>query len=518
MTLGVMLNAYRGQQLYQCSGTAEVRLSQKCLMRRTGRTRGTIWRATKELRDSKYILPHVRDRKGRRRGNLRESRANEFDVNTYSFLRPTDAVRPVQQLQRFGIDHLGQLVDNYAGAHLINQTDESLKGRNLLYRNGLQYFSVPRAVVTETKMPWCMANLSASEFDVYVAVCWVASRQKTTEIKVDHATLREVSGVSQKTYQKALDALQNVNLIWVTGPMTGTKDLTIYLCDPESGDPIPMPEEDDENDPANWFTINSKGVTKKLVTNTGSADDREKQLRASLPLGDSVPISESGEMMIHCPYHDDRTPSCSVSPAKRVYYCHGCKKTGWFSALITKLNDDSPGQAIQRIATAAGKTVEFQEPPEQYYDYMDAQGKKVLKRVLRLKNKRFAQCRPVPGGWINNTDGVGPVLYNHQLLKAGHVVCITEGEKDSDSITQALYDTHGIIGVTSGGAKSWDPCLAKLLQGQIVTITPDHDDAGAGYAAAVAASLTAEGIAYRTLSFAEYGCKDVSEFLVSRAD
>ena len=29
-----------------------------------------------------------------------------------------------------------------------------------------------------------------------------------------------------------------------------------------------------------------------------------------------------------CPFHDERTPSFSVSPEKKTYYCFGCQRGG----------------------------------------------------------------------------------------------------------------------------------------------------------------------------------------------
>jgi len=70
-----------------------------------------------------------------------------------------------------------------------------------------------------------------------------------------------------------------------------------------------------------------------------------------------------------------------------------------------------------------------------------------------------------------------------------------------------------VIGTTSGGAESWNAELAKLLRGKRVVLMPDADEAGAKFAASVKASLEAEDIEYRVVSFDDVGAKDVTDFL-----
>jgi DNA primase len=53
--------------------------------------------------------------------------------------------------------------------------------------------------------------------------------------------------------------------------------------------------------------------------------------------------------------------------------------------------------------------------------------------------------------------------------------------------------------------------------GKNVVLMPDDDDAGEQYAAAVRASLEAEGIEYREVKFGDVGCKDVSDFLLEHS-
>src|SRR5579859_5533658 len=105
------------------------------------------------------------------------------------------------------------------------------------------------------------------------------------------------------------------------------------------------------------------------------------------------------------------------------------------------------------------------------------------------------------------------------LRQATSTVCIVEGEKDADTITNLeLGRPHKlVVGVTSGGAASWKPDFAKSLKGKNVMLMPDDDEAGEQYAAAVRASLAAEGIEYRELRFGDVGCKDVSDFLMEHS-
>ena len=108
------------------------------------------------------------------------------------------------------------------------------------------------------------------------------------------------------------------------------------------------------------------------------------------------------------------------------------------------------------------------------------------------------------------------MLFHMELLEVADVVCITEGEKDAVTVTDLhlVGTTCGlVIGTTSGGAESWNAELAKLLRGKRVVLMPDADEAGAKFAASVQASLEAEDIEYRVVSFEDVGAKDVTDFL-----
>jgi hypothetical protein len=306
---------------------------------------------------------------------------------------------------------------------------------------------------------------------------------------------------------------------------TGREELKVHVCDPFTGEPLHTWDGDAENDPANYTTTNEKGVSQRLIINW-TPEGLEQLVRSLVPDGEAIASQGNGDLMIRCPFHDDSKPSCSVSPRKRCFYCFGCKASGGFTKLIGKMTGESKAGTIQRIAAAMGQTAEYRDPDwkaSAIYDYLDSKGN-LRKQVLRYPNdeqgnKVIRQRRPVADGpWAWNTKGLPPLLYHAELLEYAATICIVEGEKDADSLTKQEFrsDRGGsIIAVTSGGANSWEASLAKQLRnvyGRIVLI-PDDDAAGEAYANDVAASLDAEGIPYRTVSLAETGCKDVTEFL-----
>jgi DNA primase len=235
-----------------------------------------------------------------------------------------------------------------------------------------------------------------------------------------------------------------------------------------------------------------------------------------LPLSAEFIPQGNGDRMISCPFHEEKTASCSVSLKKRCFHCFGCKKNGTLTELVMKLQGITKGEAIQRRASSAQLEVEYHDPDtkaEAIYSYKDLQGK-VVKQVLRYPNKKFAQRRPCPTGWVWDIKGVRPILYNLAWLEFAHIVVITEGEKDADRVTGLkLRDGNGseIVATTSGGSESWSDALAEPLREKRVIVMPDSDIPGQEYKDGIIASLKKRQIPYCVVAFDSF--KDVSEYL-----
>lgn len=58
-----------------------------------------------------------------------------------------------------------------------------------------------------------------------------------------------------------------------------------------------------------------------------------------------------------CPFHQEKTPSFSVSSAKQLFYCFGCHRGGDVVKFIMEIEKSSYGEALEQLAERAGITV-----------------------------------------------------------------------------------------------------------------------------------------------------------------
>ena len=86
-----------------------------------------------------------------------------------------------------------------------------------------------------------------------------------------------------------------------------------------------------------------------------------------------------------CPFHNEKTPSFSVSSNKQMYYCFGCHASGNVYTFLMKYENDTFPEAVKILADRAGvKLPEVEETPEQK--------KKAGKRMRLLEvNKEAAR-------------------------------------------------------------------------------------------------------------------------------
>jgi DNA-binding MarR family transcriptional regulator len=474
-----LLYQNKNKQVKDSEPIATVKVGQEKLIERTGFKKNTITKAVTELQEKLY-LKRVENRK----------KKGEFGTNEYFLCNPQDG----EPLPASRTPYLRKLT---AG-----------------------YFTVPDCIVKETNYNWSLAKISESELRLYTVLLYLANRHRDNEFTTTAVEMRTLSGLSVPTLPKAIVGLEERGLIWVSGDL---KSCTISLCDPYTGVPLEPYTGDDRDDPSNYYVTAKDGGSRRLNLNPGDPARIEALLRS---LVDGQPVIEhgNGELKICCPFHADSNPSCSVSPQKNgCFKCFGCGEKGSFPKLIAKLQGITKGEAIEQTAASLGKKVEFHDPDRRAiakYQYLDA-NHKLLKEVLRYPNdtngeKVIKQRRPAKGGGVIwDVKGLPSMLFHMEWLRFAGVVCIVEGERDACTVTDLHMNGIGglVIGMTSGGAETWDASLAKHLRDKKVVVMPDNDDAGRRYAADVKASLEAEGIEYREVTFQDARVKDVTDYM-----
>lgn len=84
-------------------------------------------------------------------------------------------------------------------------------------------------------------------------------------------------------------------------------------------------------------------------------------------VGDFVQLRKRGVNMLGlCPFHNEKTPSFTVSPGKGIYKCFGCGKAGNSVNFIMEHEKYSYPEALRYLANKYGIVIEEQEPsPEE---------------------------------------------------------------------------------------------------------------------------------------------------------
>ncbi|MGI6093913.1 MAG: DNA primase [Lachnospiraceae bacterium] len=85
-----------------------------------------------------------------------------------------------------------------------------------------------------------------------------------------------------------------------------------------------------------------------------------------------------------CPFHNEKSPSFSVSPGKQMYYCFGCGAGGNVFTFLMEYENYSFVEAVRHLADRAGITL----PQEEYSK--EAKAAADLKSVLLEINKKAA--------------------------------------------------------------------------------------------------------------------------------
>jgi DNA primase len=168
-----------------------------------------------------------------------------------------------------------------------------------------------------------------------------------------------------------------------------------------------------------------------------------------------------------CPFHDEKTPSFTVSPGKGFYHCFGCGAHGTAIGFLMEFDHMSFVEAVESLASSMGVEVPRSESdkPARRYDELFSLMETVAKHwqrtmkdspaaVAYLKNrgidgataKRFG-IGYAPDGWSNVLDKFGKSTEAiERLLATGLIIRKDDGQhydRFRDRIMFPIRDTRG---------------------------------------------------------------------------
>ena len=145
-------------------------------------------------------------------------------------------------------------------------------------------------------------------------------------------------------------------------------------------------------------------------------------------LGHRIQLKKAGrEFKACCPFHGEKTPSFTVSPAKGFYHCFGCGAHG--TAISFRMEHDHLTfvEAVERVASMLGVDVprdESQRPTRKFDELFELTRKIELDFQAQLKNHQpavdYLKARGIDGATAKRFGmGYAPSGWSHLLDKFG---------------------------------------------------------------------------------------------------
>jgi KaiC/GvpD/RAD55 family RecA-like ATPase len=202
-----------------------------------------------------------------------------------------------------------------------------------------------------------------------------------------------------------------------------------------------------------------------------------------------------------CIFCSDKHPSAGYYRNKETgfwaYSCRKCQIHLDIIALRAKVSGKKDGEILKELNLTTARPSPPVKPKTVYptiealvASYKTAEGHYVYTHpethapemvIIRYRledGKHFAQCRPVPGGFVCERPAEPLPLYNRARVRDAKDVLVVEGEK----CVHALHDVGLVATTSSGGAlngKRTDWCP---LAGKNVWLWPDNDAPEGKYA------------------------------------
>jgi DNA primase len=165
------------------------------------------------------------------------------------------------------------------------------------------------------------------------------------------------------------------------------------------------------------------------------SDDIKNRIRDRIDIADvvgqHVVLKRAGQNFVGlCPFHQEKSPSFSVSPSKQMFYCFGCKTGGDVFAFLTKITGASFPEVLQELGDKVGIPVE----------------ESLTARIQRGQTHRIADINRASMAWFQSN------------LRDPHIGAMAREYLNERGIRPSTVETFR-IGVSS---PEWDGLLKFL--------------------------------------------------------
>lgn len=212
-------------------------------------------------------------------------------------------------------------------------------------------------------------------------------------------------------------------------------------------------------------------------------------------VGDFVSLKKRGANLLgNCPFHNERTPSFTVSPVKGFYKCFGCGKAGDSITFVMEHEHFTFPEALRYLAKKYSISIEEEAPSVEfieqqtqrenlftvtafaeifYQDYLweNEEGKAIglsyfrergfTDEVIRRFNLGFA-----PDKWDGLVTAAEAVGHQQELLEKTGLIIVQENKKYDRFRGRVIFPIHNLTGrVVAFGARilKTDPKSPKYL-------------------------------------------------------
>jgi DNA primase len=165
-------------------------------------------------------------------------------------------------------------------------------------------------------------------------------------------------------------------------------------------------------------------------------------------VGKRIQLKKAGrEFKACCPFHDEKTPSFTVSPGKGFYHCFGCGAHGTAIGFLMEYEHMSFVEAIESLANIMGVEVprsESDRPARRYDELFSLMSQVEQHWQLGLRDHPAAVAAD---GWSNILDKFGKTPEaTERLLATGLIIRKDNGkhyDRFRDRIMFPIRDTRG---------------------------------------------------------------------------